>query len=249
VTPELLWELAVDIALVPAILTARLLVRTRPYYRPLAWLLSADLAANLLGLALRRWAIAEHPRPYTGVARVAFHLEQACFLVWPAGLAIAACLVLLRPSLAGAVELPPDNPYTRARRWLHRWRLRSEHILAVAVGCIACRMFGYPEIRERTLAQVLLTEQVWLVAFLVAAAVMFFRRKDWWLPHHKTILALAVGEATVLLAGPYLGAILDEQDWPFRKHWMAAQVIYVLEFAALAVAQWRWRWVMQRSSD
>lgn len=215
-------------------LTAWLLVRERPYYRPLAWLLAADFFSVLAGLAMRHGYLAVQPRPYVGLARVLFHGEQLAGLVWPVGVASVALVVLARRSpwpafLAGAVAL-------------------------------AARVALYPWLRAERLAVALLVEQVALVALGAWAWRRFSRDArpvrpvrdelweapvPWLQEHHKAVGVILLAEL-VLLFGPHLVGISNGDGLritpgnPFEK-WGLAQILYSSLFVWLAIMQRRWR--------
>src|SRR4051794_9795305 len=69
--------------------------RRRPAHRPVARFLAFALAANL-GCWAIAGALGDEPRPYRGGARALFHVEQALFAAWPAGLAATCVRVFLR---------------------------------------------------------------------------------------------------------------------------------------------------------
>src|SRR5215813_5439255 len=73
-----------------AALSAAILAWRRASYRPAACLLGVTTIADWLRLLLDKAILSTALRPYEGMARVGFHLEQALFLTWPAGLAVVA---------------------------------------------------------------------------------------------------------------------------------------------------------------
>jgi hypothetical protein len=94
------WIMRAALAFVGAVVIARRL----PRFRSAAWLLGALCFANLGRTALLLAVI--HPArraglvPYTGWTRVAWHCEQALFMVWPAGIAAIAVATFWSPRRA-----------------------------------------------------------------------------------------------------------------------------------------------------
>ncbi len=116
-----------------------------------------------------------------GVARVIFHLDQALFLTWPAGLVALSLAV-----------------FPRRRSWL----MVLPWALAVAVLSI-----GYPEIRGEALRQAYLAAQ--LAAVLVSIGIFVqwvWRREAFNLPRLTTLFIAVLDCGTVGTAyrfGPF----------------------------------------------
>lgn len=223
---ELLWNVPCAVAAV----TAWLLVYRRravperwPFWRPIALLLTANTFADLAGFALRQGYLAELPRPYTGLARVAFHLEQALFLAYHWGVAAVAVVVLAR-------RLP--------------WPVLA-WIAAVAVAVIGYSIDdaqGLPWLRGKERVGVFLYVNQFAVVAICAWSYARYHRSmrdvDYPLAHQTVAMMLATMEGA-LLFGPYMFGI-RELD-PFRFWWLA-QIGYVGLFSWLALTQWRLRW-------
>src|SRR4051812_1163686 len=60
------------------------IARRHVEHRPIAMLLSLGLASDV-GRRLLNIAVLSTPGPYAGTARVAYHIEQALYLAWLAG--------------------------------------------------------------------------------------------------------------------------------------------------------------------
>lgn len=204
-----------------AAFTAWRLARLRPYYRPIGRLLAANLAADIAGLAIFQLYVHAFQVPYTGVARLAFHVEQATGLVWPVGVAAVALVVLARRS-----------PWP-----------------AFVAGGVAVVVRGalYPWLRQERLAWLLLGEQVALVGLCAWAAIQLPKHTQTverspaplLLEHHKAALWIA-GLEVALLAGPHLlRQVNGFATLPFEKWWIA-QVGYSALFIWLSILQWRW---------
>lgn len=77
------------------------LARRRTEHRPVAWLLTCGLVTDLVRVAIQLGILAPGyallgGAPATGWLRLAFHIEQALFVAWPAALAAAAIALFLR---------------------------------------------------------------------------------------------------------------------------------------------------------
>jgi len=137
--------------------TAVALAWKRRSYWPAALLFVVIMAADWSRLVLDKGILSTAPRPREGLARLAFHLEQALFLTWPAGLtalagwvfrgrrpwgvALAYSAVLV--SLAISYPQVRQNPLERAYLVIH--------LLAFgyASACIARQLFkATPEVEQ-----------------------------------------------------------------------------------------------------
>lgn len=231
----MLGEIAVLVACAAAAFTAWHLTRLRPYYRPVARLLAANLAADLAGLAIFQLYLYAIPAPYTGVARLLFHGEQAAGLAWHVGVAAVALVVLARRS---------------------PWPAFVAGAVAVVV-----RVALYPWLRQERLAWLLLGEQVALVALGIWAWRRFSREArpvrivhgeprempSPWLQEHHKALGVILAVEFVMLFGPHLIGVANGDGLritpgnPFKR-WVLAQIGYTALFTGLAIQHWRWRW-------
>jgi hypothetical protein len=97
------WFLALVFARLVAFGGAILLARRRSEYAPIAWLLGFAVVADIVRPALTLLILAPARElsglPYTGPARVAFHVTQALFVGWSAGIVAVAlrCFTGCRP--------------------------------------------------------------------------------------------------------------------------------------------------------
>lgn len=87
------WLPLLDVALdVTALTFAQRVVRSRPLSLLLAFALVDELAIRMLQSVVLEGA----PRPFAGLARVAYHAETAFVIGWPAALAAASWAVFAR---------------------------------------------------------------------------------------------------------------------------------------------------------
>jgi hypothetical protein len=188
---------AVLLSLAAAVFTACQLSRSRSAYRPVAATLALGLIADVAGELLRRLYLVTQPRPYAGLSRVAYHVEQSCVQAWPAAVVAVGLLVLARV------------------RW---WPSVAAWGLVVGAHVLA-----YPWLREERLAQALRVEQAVAVAVLVWCAVRW--RKEEREPEHAAALALALGEVLVLLfsfsGSPFRLWVVAQIAYTFVFVWLA----------------------------
>lgn len=229
-----LGELSVALSCFVAARSAAELSQTRPYYRPIEKLLAANLIADLIGAAMEAHRVGSG-RPFLGVARLTFHVQQAAGLVWPVGVASVALVVLAR---------------------------RPAWPAFVAGGVmLLARVALYPWLRQERLAWLLLGEQVALVALCAWAWWRFWKRErpvrivndekrehpaPWMLEHHKALAWILFVEA-LHLVGPHLIGVANGDGLritpgnPFQR-WALAQIGYTALFAGLSIQQRIWRW-------
>jgi hypothetical protein len=164
-----------------------------PHLRPVAWLASLGAAADVAGMALREYALKGEPKPYVGVARLAYHAEQSLVLGWPAALVAVALVAFLRRH-AWPVAIP--------------W--------AFAVVTVA---WSYPWLRLERLGYAYAAWS-WLCCGAVACIAWRTYRSVDWGPHHVATLLLVAGETIAAFA--YLDmAALERWDGPRAAHGMA----------------------------
>jgi hypothetical protein len=182
--------------------------RRRADHRPIAWFLTAALAADVLRWPLRVFVIAPAraariaDEPFAGWVRATWHVHEALFLVWPVG--IAALFVWL---------------FLRRRPW------------AIGVACaalVAYLVATYPETRGAVLQRWYLGAELAAVAVSVGACVQWlWRRESPKLPHACAIMIGCVEVA--LFIGPFRGNVFTT--------WDLARLGYVILYVALAVVQ------------
>jgi hypothetical protein len=96
----------------------------RREFRTIAYFLLATTAADYVRSGLRSAFDLGTPGPYSGLRRIAFHVESALFLLWPFGVAAVAIVVLAskraRPILityiAAVLILAASYPAIRGER-------------------------------------------------------------------------------------------------------------------------------------
>lgn len=196
-----------------AALSARLYRRTE--YRPVAWFLFwtvvvdvARWALKLLVLNQARASIGD-AAPYTGLARLAFHTNQALYLSWPAGVAMVALLVFNGPI---------------ARRWVIG-------VYAAAVGLCAAL---YPELRGGVLLQVYGSWHYLAGSVAVVASILWwFLSKKRWKEQHTVALLLALCDLAAALSVYRPGVDDPVGCWP------VAQLVYLVLMVLVSVVEVR----------
>lgn len=132
------------------------------------------LTADIIGVSLRWLYLDGRPRPYTGLARAAYHVEQACFFAWLAAIAGAALVVLAR------------------RHW---WPA-----VAAWAAVVIAHSAAYPWLRGERLWWAARAEQTALIVLLGVLIARWSRRNDWPTVHHFAIGGLCIVELVILLA-------------------------------------------------
>ena len=207
------WRWFARIALAAAVVGALALVRRRPAYKPAAWFMVAMGAANVVRPVLITYIIAPARlagrTPHTGLERVAFHIDQAAFLLWPAGIVALAAWTFWRSRRAlGAVVL-------------------------AYLAIVAVLILGYPALRRELLAA------VYLAVELAALAVSIGAIASWWRSSAPTtpvdsIALLLVIFAAVLIAGPHAaGSIFTTWPIAYGIYGVLYTAIAVMEVAWL----------------
>ena len=171
------------IALAIAVVCAVLLARRRAEYKPVAWALGAIGVANvvrpILFVLVMDPAMRAGRLPFQGAERLAFHVEQICFLVWPFGVAALAAAVFLAP-----------------RRW------PAVAVLGAYVVSVGMVMAGYPTIRQDLLASVYLGLTLGCLAVALASVIWRWRAPVPIAPPEIAALLLVVFLLGTVL-GPY----------------------------------------------
>lgn len=176
------------------------LARRRADYAPVSRFLLAVAVADLARMAGQRWLIAPawaaqraaglDPAnvPLSGLGRVGGHLEHAGFLVWSAGVASLALVVL-------------------ARR-------RARPALAVYGVAVLVLVVSYPMIRADALRRYYLACELMALATALASAVAWWRRREPpTLPVASALLIAALDIA--VLFGPYRVGLWT--SWQFAQ--------------------------------
>ena len=208
------WLWLALLAQLAAAVGAVLLARRRKEYAPAAWFIGITLAANLLRgavlLLVLAPARASGAVPYTGLARIVFHLgEQAPFVGYLAGVAALAIWT-----------------FTRRTPWI---------VDLVWVAIVAGLAASYPELRRERLQSVYLVVTLMAIAVSVGAIGLWWHRRERTkAPEPPEITAgLIVLCECVSLVGPYAAGLIDVT-------WAIAWGFYFGLYATIAILQGLW---------
>jgi hypothetical protein len=167
-----------------AAVLAVVLARSRPEHRPIAIFLVASVAIDILRAYLRARFDLGVPGPYEGMRRAAFHVDEAGFVAWPAGLAALALVVF--------AHRPAWPPFAL-------WSV-------VCVTLIAL----YPSDLVRGPG----LQRAYLAAYLGGLATMIATGVRWWTrgrdkpgPHQAVLLLLGFVDVARLV--PFYGSVFD----------------------------------------
>ena len=206
-----LYVLAVFNALLGWVLARGVLTRSMwPFYVPLAAILTWLPVHDASRLALRQVFLPAIV-PYSGLARAAFHIDQALLLSWPAALIASAVVIFLRrPAWPVAVG------------WL-----ATASTLAVL----------YPTLRD---GQLLTTYAVVsLLSCAVVCGIALARFGEAWIQHQASLLLITSGEAIANVA--YLfGDPVRDWDMAQTAHATSFGLVLCYQ-AAQIVRYWRRR--------
>ena len=183
-------------------------------YAPTAWFISGTLAANFLRGAVLLFVLAPARAagavPYTGLARVAFHLgEQAPFVGYSAGVAALAIWT-----------------FTRRRPWI---------VGLVWIAVVAWLAADYPDLRRERLQSVYLAIALSAIAVSIGAIAIWWRsRERSKAPEPPKITAgLIVLCECVSILGPYAAGLID-------VNWAIAWGFYFGLYTTIAILQALW---------
>lgn len=157
--------------------TAAVLCFRRRSYRAVALLFVAAALADWLRLWINKVVLVDVVTPYMGTARGIYHVEQALFLVWPAGLAAVAGWVFGRRRPLG---------------------------VAVAYGAtLATLVLGYPRLRQESLAVAYFGIHALAFGYALTCALRRFAEETIQIEHVAVIFSTVLSLAALL--GPYTG--------------------------------------------
>jgi hypothetical protein len=165
-------------AAVPAVLLAR----RRADHRPFAIFFAGTTAANLLRFLKHETIAPIRPLgspPFVGAARVAFHMDEALFLAWPASCAALAIWLFARPR--ALVFFP-------ALAWV------------VAIAYLATH---YPAVRGDALYRFYLGADLSGLAVAVLSLSSLLRRHDLITPAGTCLLLCLAVDGGTLFAGAW----------------------------------------------
>jgi hypothetical protein len=175
----MIWDASAALYAIVAVL-AWLIALRRPHHKPVAWFMTVSLTTDVIRQALDRLILAPDRAqigtvPFTGWARVAFHFDEAFFVLWRAGIIALVVFVFLK---------------------VRPWPVVVVYTLTVMV-----LVFGYPTIRGETLGRIYLGVELATIAVTIGSFTTWFWRRE--APTITTFVTLAIGvlEAVTLL--PY----------------------------------------------
>jgi hypothetical protein len=197
-----------------AALVAVVVAWKRSEHRPVAAFLAGTVVADLvrLGLSLGPLAISG---PYKGPLRALFHVEQALFLTWPAGIAALAL-----------------------------WVYRKRHPFPVAIAyalAVAVLVIGYPAIRGDLLRRCYLAAEIAAVVTAIGAFVRWVGRAPPRLPQVVTTFVLVV-DMVSLAVGPWQWGLFGA--WALAQVIYSAlyAVLIVVQIGALWISPSSSKW-------
>lgn len=185
--------------------------RTRPPFRPVAWLLTFQIAADLIRLPLREMVLMPRLRldtsPLTGWLRVAAHAESALFIGWRVGIAALAVWV-----------------FGRRRPW---------GVAAAYVAVVAALAAGYPTVRGDLLQRAYLAIELAVLCVSIGFALQWLSRREPWTPETLVTGLIIALEAAMITGGPYRFVIFSA--------WDRAWAILLVMYAGLIIVEgWVW---------
>lgn len=163
---------------VVVLVEALLLARRQHVYRPVAGLVAAALADELLVEAGHRFVFEGAPRPFSGWVRVAYHVETAVVLGWPTLVAWTSWRVFM--------PLRPTARRVVVAAWVAA-------VLALAAAFPLPRGWTAPALHVGVIAA---------SAAALGAVPGAWRRS--WSAAHVAMLVVAVVELAVALVGPWV---------------------------------------------
>ena len=167
------------------ILASRRQALRDPSHLPIPYLFSYVLVADT-AMRMLRPVLHGAPRPFSGLARIAYHAETALFRGWPCALAAVALWVFL-PNLRKYL------PFLPLGAWLG---LKTGMVLQYPITGVAT-------------ARVFLVVEIAVLACVALATTAGWYGK--WGPVHRAVLFLTGAEAVVTFIGPYATSIY--RDW------------------------------------
>jgi hypothetical protein len=156
-------------------------------------------------MALKYFILRDAPRPFEGMTRVVFHLDELGVVGWNACLVMVAALAF------------SDRQQDKPR-------------IVVPIVMAACAAWGqlvggYPVIRGEKLEQAYFALELVTVAACFGLALLAWSRDRWFgLAARATTILIAAEGATLL--GPYLGDLF--------KYWATANVISACAYVVMA---------------
>lgn len=185
-----------------SVIAAWLYAGRKGEHRAFSLWISVVLAADMFGFALRAIVptleCVEPGKAFAGAARIAFHLDETRFLIWPASL---GWLSLRTFSAQGRVCSPGCRSGSCAVT--RRWPL--DEVLCVYLIALGGLIFGYPFLRGDSLRQFYLGAEL-VSLFAASVAVASWAQRGGWRNMSPTViatLAVLLVELTLLATGPW----------------------------------------------
>lgn len=169
-----LW--AVRVSLYGSAVSAVILGRRRADHRAFAAFLLLMAAKSIARAFLAAPVRSLDAPPFTGAARLSFHLEEALFLAWPAGVAAVALWYFAGP----------------------RWSAVPALIWALVVGYLATH---YPAVRGEALRDVYAAAELAAVLASAGAITRWTWRRLSPTPAHVCVLLVVLVDGGATLAG------------------------------------------------
>jgi hypothetical protein len=207
----LLWvaRIALVLAAVSAVVLARLRADHRIFATFFGWMVCANAIRAVLAANFDLVRPLGSP-PFVGVARVAFHVDQAIELSWSAGLAAVAILLFAR------------------RRW------PAVLVCLLWVGAVAYLSTHYPAIRGDSLRRVYLGTELAALAVAGAAIITWTWRREPPTPARVCVLCVCLVDVVTLFAGAWRWGFWDH--WNLQQ---AAFALLYSTLTIYQVITWR----------
>ncbi len=179
-------------------------VEFTPTLRPLCVFLAVTLIADVVRWFGQRFVLQHAARPFTGLPRACFHVDQAGVIGWNAGL-----LAIVVLAFSERERIAP----------------KLLRISSIATCLVTSLAFHYPHIRAEKLGTVYLIVEIATVIACIGFAAHAWFKTRWFGIAARAVSVLVVAEVATLL-GPFLGE-------PF-KNWATANGISAAAYAVLA---------------
>jgi len=197
---------------IAAAVSAVLLARRRADHRPFAVYMVSVTVANTMRAMLTAWWCPIRPLgspPFTGSARLAFHVDEAVGLALPAALAITAIVL-----------------------FAERRRLAVVPALAW-IGGVAYLCASYPEVRGEQLRRVYLAAELGALCIAAGAITLWTWRRLPPTPARVALLAVVIVDGVTLIAGAWRYGFWDH--WHLQQ--IALTLLYAT-LTILQVLTW-----------
>ena len=180
-------------------------VEFAPTLQPLRAFLLLTLVADTARALGQHFVLRHASRPFTGLARIVFHIDQVGVIGWSTGLVMLVVLAFTGREHITSKITP---------------------IASLAAGIVATFALAYPDLREQTLGLAYLVVQIATVFVGVAFAARAWLQARWFGVAARAVTVLLVGD-TATICGPFLGS-------PFQ-HWATANAVSAVTYVVLAL--------------